>query len=98
MKVIGPSFNLSEATSPKYSGKTRRFKFLCSIVDAITEISICESSQYDTLSSVINSFYLDVPSGERNIASKPDVLGQIGVPKLVDQILGKLFVNFDHNF
>ena len=73
----------------KYSGKTPKFKFLCSIVDTITEISICDSSQYDTLSSVIKYYYLDEPSGKLNLATKPDTKGQIGVPDLVDEILGR---------
>ena len=72
----------------KYSGKTPKFKFLCSIIDTITETSICDSSQYDTLSNVIKNYYLDEPSSELNLASKPDIKGQIGVPQLVDEILG----------
>ena len=76
----------------KYAGKTPKFKFLCSIVDTTTDISICDSSQYDTLSSVIKNYYLDEPSGKLNLATKPDIKGQIGVPQLVDEILGRCLV------
>ena len=86
-----PGLNTSILSSPKYSGKTVKFKFLCSIVDAMTANSICDSSQYDTLSTVIKTFHLEGPSGNLSLRSRiPDVQGQIGVPQLVDQILGSL--------
>ena len=84
-----PSFNPSILSTQKYSGKTSKFRFLCSIIDAITGISVCDSDQYDTLASVIKNFYFELPSGERNLEKKPDIQGQIGVPELVDQILGR---------
>ena len=57
----------------------------------MTANSICDSSQYDTLSTVIKTFHLEGPSGNLSLRSRiPDVQGQIGVPQLVDQILGSL--------
>ena len=88
-KVLHPIFNPMILSTPKYSGKTSKFKILCSIIDAITGISICDSDRYDTLASVIKNFYFELPSGELNLEKKPDIQGQIGVPELVDQILGR---------
>ena len=65
-------------------------------MDEIDGTSICETSQYGTLSKVVRTFYLERPSGERILRSKPGLNGQIGVPQLVDKILGKiqlLFIN-----
>ena len=56
--------------------------------------SICETNQCDTLSTVIRTFYLDGPSGNRSMRAKPDLQGQIGVPQLVDNILGKIKVRY----
>ena len=91
-KILHPLFNPSILSKPKYSGKTSRFRFLCSIIDVITGISVCDSYRYDTLGSVIKNFYFELPTGEINLEAKPDVQGQIGVPELVDQILGMFWV------
>ena len=47
--------------------------------------------RYQSLSKVIRNVYLEGPSGNRTLASKPDLGGQIGVPQLVDSILGKIY-------
>ena len=74
---------------PKYSGKTAKFKFLCAIIDENSGKSICDTSQQsNTLSSIIYKFHVESPSGDR-LLSNPDLNGQIGVPQLVDSILGK---------
>ena len=67
---------------------------MCSIIEEGSNSSICEKDgDYQTLSKVIRNVYLEGPSGNRSLASKPDLGGQIGVPELVDSILGKVLHN-----
>ena len=88
-RVVLPRFDPSILLGPKYSGKTKTFRFLCSIIDENSGNSICETSQQsNTLSSIIYKFHFEGPSSTRSL-NKPDLKGQIGVPQLVDNILGK---------
>ena len=81
-------------SSPKYSGKTQTFKFFCSIIDENSGNSICDTSQQsNTLSSIINQFHIEGPSGDRSL-SNPDLVDNSIIPQLVDNILGKKKTSF----
>ena len=91
----GAKFEPDKPLESKYYEKTKNYKILCSIIDEGSNSSICEKDgDYQTLSKVIRNVYLEGPSGNRTLASKPDLGGQIGVPQLVDSILGKILHNF----
>ena len=91
----GAKFDPDKPLESKYNEKTRDYNILCSIIEEGSNSSICEKDgEYLTLSKVIRDVYLEGPSGNRTLASKPDLGGQIGVPQLVDNILGKVLHNF----
>ena len=91
----GAKFEPDKPLESKYHEKTKNYKILCSIIDEGSNSSICEKDgDYQTLSKVIRNVYLEGPSGNRTLASKLDLGGQIGVPQLVDSILGKILHNF----
>ena len=90
----GAKFDPDKPLESKYNEKTKDYKILCSIIEEGSNNSICEKDgDYQTLSKVIRNVYLEGPSGNRTLASKPDLGGQIGVPQLVDNILGKILHN-----
>ena len=91
----GAKFDPDKSLESKYQEKTKNYKILCSIIEEGSNSSICEKDgDYQTLSKVIRNVYLEGPSGNRSLASNPDLGGQIGVPELVDSILGKILHNF----
>ena len=91
----GAKFEPDKPLESKYHEKTKNYKILCSIIEEGSNSSICEKDgDYQTLSKVIRNVYLEGPSGNRTLASKLDLGGQIGVPQLVDSILGKMLHNF----
>ena len=91
----GAKFEPDKPLESKYHEKTKNYKILCSIIDEGSNSSICEKDgDYQTLSKVIRNVYLEGPSGNRTLASNLDLGGQIGVPQLVDSILGKILHNF----
>ena len=91
----GAKFEPNKPLESKYHEKTKNYKIFCSIIEEGSNSSICENDgDYQTLSKVIRNVYLEGPSGNRTLASKLDLGGQIGVPQLVDSILGKILHNF----
>ena len=90
----GAKFEPDKSLESKYYEKTKDYKILCSIIEEGSNGSICEKNgEYQTLSKIIRNVYLEGPSGNRTLSSKPDLGGQIGVPQLVDGILGKILHN-----
>ena len=91
----GAKFEPDKPLESKYHEKTKNYKILCSIIEEGSNSSICEKDgDYQTLSKVIRNVYIERPSGNRTLTSKSNLGGQIGVPQLVDSILGKLLHNF----
>ena len=70
----------------------RSFNLLCLIKD-VNNQSICKSGDVLHLSNIVKTVYLDPPSTKTyNFSNNPPPLnGQIGVPRVVDRILGKQF-------
>ena len=67
------------------------YKLLCKIKDK-SERSVCDSGDESTLSNMVKDVFLDYPSTCKYQfeINPPDLDGQTGVPKIVDEILGRL--------
>ena len=55
--------------------------------------SVCEEPDDEKLSKIISKVYLDRPTGYPYNFQKtpPELRGQIGVPSIVDKLLGQYF-------
>ena len=74
------------------------YKLLCEIRGGNNK-SVCEEADDSRLAKVIQNVYLDPPSSKPYAfrSNPPNLDGQIGVPSIVDRILGKLLLkNFYH--
>ena len=80
------------------------YKLLCEIRGRNNK-SVCEEADDSRLAKVVKNIYLDPPSSKPYAfrSNPPNLDGQIGVPSIVDRILGKLllknfyyFSNFIH--
>ena len=71
------------------SSEVQSYKFLC-LFQGKGGKSVCEKEDEDRMAKIIQSIYLDPPSQKMyKFNVNPPVLGgQIGVPKLVDDLLG----------
>ena len=67
----------------------QQYKMLCAIKDDKGK-SVCETGEENILSRVINNALVDEPSkGKYNFDyNHPNVQGQLGIPQMVDEILG----------
>ena len=66
------------------------FKLLCLFTTTRNGKSVCEDRDEETIANIINKVYLDPPSTHpyRFRVDPPVINGQIGVPKIVDSLLG----------
>ena len=66
---------------------------LCSINDNERKISVCEDNNSNVLGSVIKRLYMNRPivNGPLFGSRKQMLNGEIGIPKLVDEILGRSY-------
>ena len=74
------------------------YKLLCEIRGGNNK-SVCEEANDSLLATVIQNVYLDSPSSKPYAfrSNPPNLDGQIGVPSIVDRVLGKfLLKNFYH--
>ena len=70
---------------------TQNYKLLCEFSDNSTK-SVCQMGDEIMLARIIRNVFLDkpVPGASYNFDyNPPNVDGQIGVPQIVDKILGK---------
>ena len=69
------------------------YKLLCEIRGGNNK-SVCEEADDSRLAKVIQNVYLDPPSSKPYAfrSNPPNLDGQIGVPSIVDRILGKLLL------
>ena len=81
---IGFNINMRSSTS-----EIQSFKFLC-LFESNRGKSVCEDKDDEMMAKVIRKVYLDPPSvnpyGFR--VNPPALNGQIGVPKIIDELLG----------
>ena len=75
------------------------YKLLCEIRGGNNK-SVCEEADDSRLAKVIQNVYLDPPSSKPYAfrSNPPNLDGQIGVPSIVDEILGKLLLNYFYYF
>ena len=75
------------------------YKLLCEIRGRNNK-SVCEEADDSLLATVIQNVYLDPPSSKPYAfrSNPPNLDGQIGVPSIVDEILGKLLLNYFYYF
>ena len=75
------------------------YKLLCEIRGR-NDKSVCEEADDSLLATVIQNVYLDPPSSKPYAfrSNPPNLDGQIGVPSIVDEILGKLLLNYFYYF
>ena len=75
------------------------YKLLCEIRGRNNK-SVCEEADDSLLATVIQNVYLDPPSSKPYAfrSNPPNLDGQIGVPSIVDEILGKLLSNYSYYF
>ena len=75
------------------------YKLLCEIRGRNNK-SVCEEADDSLLATVIQNVYLDPPSSKPYAfrSNPPNLDGQIGVPSIVDKILGKLLLNYFYHF
>ena len=66
------------------------YKLLCMFKDNNGD-SVCESGDESNLENIIKNVFIDKPSNNpyNFDYNPPNVYGQIGVPEVVDRILGK---------
>ena len=84
----------------KTSGEGIQYKLICQF-EGKTGKSVCEEQDDEKLSKIIKSTYLDSPSSHPYTfrANPPPLEGQIGVPRIVDKILGTfLYINISLTF
>ena len=84
----------------KTSGEGIQYKLICQF-EGKTGKSVCEEQDDEKLSKIIKSTYLDSPSPRPYTfrANPPPLEGQIGVPRIVDKILGTfLYINISLTF
>ena len=81
---IGFNINLRSSNS-----EIQSFKFLC-LFESNSGKSVCENKDDEMMSKVIRKVYLDPPSvNPYSFRVNPPALnGQIGVPKIIDELLG----------
>ena len=74
------------------SGEGIQYKLICQF-EGRNGKSVCKEPDDEKLAKIINQVYLDPPSQHPYTfrANPPRLVGQIGVPKIVDKILGKWF-------
>ena len=79
------------ATRVETSGEGLQYKLICQF-EGENGKSLCEEQDDERLSKIIKSTYLDSPSPHPYTfrANPPPIEGQIGVPRIVDKILGKV--------
>lgn len=77
------------ATRVETSGEGIQYKLVCQF-EGKSGKSLCEEQDDEKLSKIINQVYLDPPSQHPYTfrANPPPIEGQIGVPRIVDKILG----------
>ena len=75
-------------------GEGFQYKLICQF-EGKNGKSVCEEQDDEKLSKIIKSTYLDSPSPYPYTfrANPPPIEGQIGVPKIVDKILGTFSYN-----
>ena len=68
------------------------FRLLCAF-EGRNGKSVCEEPDDEKLSKIISKVYLDRPTGNPYNFQKnpPELRGQIGVPPIVDKLLGQYF-------
>ena len=75
------------------------YKLLCEIRGRNNK-SVCEDSDDSRLATVVKNIYLDPPSSKPYAfhSNPPNLDGQIGVPSIVDKILGKVLLKNLYHF
>ena len=91
-------FLLFLAKRVETSGEGIQYKLICQFQGKSGK-SVCEERDDEKLSKIIKSTYLDSPSPHPYAfrANPPELNGQVGVPTIVDKILGKIsYFTFSH--
>ena len=88
--VVACSDDCSHCSQQLNDQATQNYKLLCLIQD-INNQSVCESGDINDLSNIVKAVYLEPPSTQPyHFTNNPPILnGQIGVPPVVDRILGR---------